>query len=58
MARPRVQKPPKVMDYANDQINRLALAISALDQMEPDERNRALVWFKSKYAKEWPSDMS
>jgi hypothetical protein len=52
----KMQKAQRVKDYGNDQINRLALATEALERMEPDERLRAFIWFKSKYAKEWPSD--
>jgi uncharacterized protein YdeI (YjbR/CyaY-like superfamily) len=39
-----------------DDIQRLERAQKAFEAMEPDERHRALVWFKSKYAKEWPHD--
>ncbi len=52
----KLQKAQRVKDYGHDQINRLALAVDALERMEADERHRALIWFKSKYAKEWPSD--
>jgi hypothetical protein len=51
----KMQKAQRVKDYGNDQINRLALAVDALERMEADERYRAFIWFKSKYAKEWPS---
>jgi hypothetical protein len=51
----KMQKAQRVKDYGNDQINRLALAVDALEKMEADERYRAFIWFKSKYAKEWPS---
>ena len=52
----KMQKAPRVKDYGNDQINRLALAVDALERMAPDERYRAFIWFKSKYAKEWPGE--
>jgi hypothetical protein len=56
MSMPKMQKAQRVKDYGNDQINRLALVIDACEHMEPDERYRAFVWLKSKYAKEWPSE--
>lgn len=46
-----------VKDYGRDDINRLARAGFALEEMEPGERLRALQFFKSKFAKEWPSDL-
>jgi hypothetical protein len=52
----KMQKAQRVKDYGDDQINRLALAIDALERMAPDERLRAFIWFKSKYAKEWPNE--
>lgn len=52
----KLQKPPRVRDYGDDQINRLALAVDALEKMDPDERYRAFIWFKSKYAQNWPSE--
>lgn len=46
----------EVANYGAEHINRLALIDHALRQMSPDERSSALRYFKSRYAKEWPSN--
>lgn len=35
-------------------LRRLERAVNALEQMQPDERQRAFNWLKSKFSKEWP----
>lgn len=46
----------KVPDYDDEEINRLAVAQYAIEHMEPEQRLRALKWFKARFSKEWPSD--
>jgi hypothetical protein len=46
----------KVPDYGDEELNRLADAMLALDRMDVEQRHRALKYFKSRYTKEWPSD--
>ncbi len=45
-----------VPDYGDEELNRLADAMLALDHMDAEQRHRALKYFKSRYTKEWPSD--
>lgn len=46
------------VNHGDVEINRLAVALAAFDQMDKAERERALLYLKSKYAAEWPSDQS
>lgn len=45
-----------VTDYADPEINRLAVALHALADMTEEERGRAFSYFKRKFSAEWPSD--
>lgn len=55
MAKKRIQT-IKIKDYGEPEINKLAIAGYAFGEMTPEERARALKWFKSLYSAEWPSD--
>jgi len=44
----------KLPDYGYADLNRLAEAENAFGAMTDEERERALHWFKSKYAAQWP----
>jgi len=44
----------KLPDYGYADLNRLAEAENAFGAMTDEERERALRWFKSKYAAQWP----
>lgn len=46
----------KVPDYGDEEINRLAVALDAIENMDPEQRLRALKYFKGRFSKEWPSD--
>jgi hypothetical protein len=58
MKRPKLQKTVEVKDYGDDDINRLAVVVYALEQMDERQRWAALGYVKAKYPKEWPSDMT
>lgn len=46
----------KVPDYGDAEINNLACAMQALDQMNAEQRLRALKFFKGRFAGEWPPE--
>jgi len=48
----------KLPDYGYADLNRLAEAENAFGAMTDEERERALRWFKSKYAAQWPTDQN
>ena len=56
MAKRLPQQMVKVKNYGDDWVNRLAVVLITMDQMEPEERLATLRFLKSKYSKEWPID--
>ncbi|HZR77356.1 hypothetical protein [Bradyrhizobium sp.] len=45
-----------VKDYGEDTVNRLAVILKALEQMDERSRLATLGYIKATYPKEWPSD--
>jgi hypothetical protein len=52
----RLQQTVKVKDYGSDDMNRFAVVIFALGQMDERHRWATLGYIKASYPKEWPSD--
>ena len=55
-SRPKLQPALRLPDYGDPEINKLAQAQHALEQMNAEERARALKWFKARFTAAWPSD--
>lgn len=52
----KVQKTVVVKDYGDDSINRLAVILYAMEQMDERERAATFGFLKSKYSAEWPRE--
>lgn len=52
----KVQTTVEVKDYGDDALNRLAVTLKALEQMDERQRWAALGYIKATFPKEWPSD--
>lgn len=54
---PKLEEQQPVEEAGADQwIKRLTDLIDAVEKMGPRERHAALVYLKSRYAKDWPTD--
>lgn len=56
MAKRQKLQTVRLPDYGDEEINKLACAQHALEQMNAEQRTRALKWFKARFQAEWPSD--
>ncbi len=52
----KLQETVKVKDYGSDDMNRLAVVLKSLEQMDERQRWATLGYVKAKWPKEWPSD--
>lgn len=50
----KLQETVQVKEWGEPAINRLAVVLIALEQMDERERSATLGFLKSKYASEWP----
>ncbi len=53
--RQKLQETVKVKDWGEPHINRLAVVLIALEQMDERERSAVFGFLRSKYSAEWPS---
>ena len=52
----KLQETVQVKDWGEPSINRLAVILIALEQMDVRERSATFGFLKSKYDAEWPRD--
>lgn len=52
----KTQQTVQVKDYGDDSLNRLAVVLKGLEQMDETQRAAALGYIKTTFRKEWPSD--
>lgn len=53
----KLQQTVKVKDYGSDDMNRLAVVVFALEQMDERARWATLGYIKARFLKEWPTDI-
>lgn len=54
--RQKLQETVKVKDWGEPSINRLAVVLKSLEQMDERERSAIFGLLRSKYAAEWPRE--
>jgi hypothetical protein len=52
----KLQETVQVKEWGEPAINRLAVVLTALEQMDARERSATFGFLKSKYDSEWPRD--
>lgn len=52
----KLQETVQVKDWGEPCINRLAVILKALEQMDARERSATLGFVKSRFSADWPSD--
>lgn len=52
----KLQQTVQVKEYGDDDMNRFAVVIMALQAMDERQRSAALGYIKATWPKEWPSD--